>query len=249
MHAADIMTRELITVSPLTTLKEAVTLLLQHGVSGLPVLSGAALVGIVTEGDLMRRGELATERYRSRLSQLFGSATRQALEYVHTHGQHVAELMTPDPVSVGPDTALSDIVTVMEARHIKRLPVLSEGRLVGIVSRADLLRALIGLLPGEFQFRADQQIECEIRQQIERLPWAPRAAVGIAVRDGVVELTGTVIHVTERAGLRVLAANVAGVRKVIDNLLWIDPIGGTVIDLAPVVEEPATAWPRHNTST
>jgi CBS domain-containing protein len=240
MRAGDIMTRELITVTPLTTLKEAATLMLQHAISGLPVLNRHTLVGMLTEGDLLRRGELTTERHRSRWGQLFGSRERQAQDYVRAHGQHVAQVMSLDPISITPDSSLSDVVALMESRHVKRLPVLSEGRLVGIVSRADLLRTLIGMLPRVFVSKDDAQIARDLRQQLERQPWAPRAEVYAAVRDGVVELTGTVLHEAERTALRVLATNITGVKRVVDRMLWIDPIGGTVIDLPPVVEDPTT---------
>jgi CBS-domain-containing membrane protein len=233
MNAADIMTRELITVTPQTTLKDAVGLMLQYGVSGLPVLSSfGELVGIVTEGDLLRRTELGTERHLSRWSELLGDKQRQASDYVHAHAQHVAEVMTLDTVFVTPDASLNRIVAMMEAHHIKRLPVLEDGRLVGIVSRADLLRALVRELPRTFcPNEDDQQVQRCIRAQIDRQPWAPRACIRITVHDGVVELAGSIMHEAERTALRVLAENTAGVRRVVDQLVWIAPLSGMIVDL------------------
>jgi len=246
MYAADIMSRQVITVTPATTLKEAVTLMLEHGISGLPVLNRQDLVGIVTEGDLLRRGELATERHHSRLAQLFGSHEQQAQEYARAHGQHVAEVMTLDPICVRPDIPLQELVTLLETRRIRRVPVVSQGRLVGIVSRADVLRAMLGMLPRSFRPRDDAEIARDLQRQIDRQPWAPQAAIQFAVRDGIVEFTGTVLHEAERTALRVLAANTAGVRRVADNMFWVDPIMGAVIDVAPVVVDSTTAPVRGN---
>jgi CBS domain-containing protein len=236
MQASNIMTRTVISVTPETTLREAVTRMLEHGLSGLPVVSAGALVGIITEGDLLRRTELGTERHLSQWEQLVGSTDRRAGDYVRSHGLRVEELMSTGPIFVEPDASLRKIVALMEAHHIKRLPVLSAGHLVGMVSRADLLRVLMAESVRGFCANSDdeQTARC-IRTQIDRQPWAPRAWVHVMVHDGVAELTGTVRHESERTALRVLAENTAGVRRVLDELIWIEPMSGTAVELPKVV--------------
>lgn len=246
MRVAEVMRRDPITVTPQTTVKEAVDLMLRSGVSGLAVVNGSGeLEGIVTEGDLLRRAELGTERPVSRWNGLFGSRQRQAGDYVHTHGLHVAEVMTRHPVYVHLGASLNDVVSTMEKRAIKQLPVLEGDRLVGIVSRADLLRALAHELPHESCATIDDtQIARSIREQIDQRSWAPRASLHILVRAGVVELTGSVLHEAERAALHVLVQNTAGVRRLVDHLVWIEPLSGSIVELPkvdPRLEAPTVA--------
>jgi CBS domain-containing protein len=235
MDASHIMTRELVTVAPTTTLKEAVTRLLQYGVSGLPVLGDSGeLVGMLTEGDLLRRTELGTERHLSRWSQLLGSAQRQASEFVQTHGRLVEEVMTRNPVFIAPSASLNKIVALMETHHIKRLPVLDQGRLVGIVSRADLLRALMQEMPRQVCVNCDdEQIRRSLLGQLDQLSWPSRTFLQIKVKDGVVELSGVILHRAERDALRVLAENAVGVKSVVDHLVWVEPLSGAVAEVPP----------------
>ena len=232
MHAADIMTHKLITVAPQTSIKEAVTLLLQYAISALPVLSsGGELVGIISEGDLLRRTELGTERHLSRWRELLGHQQQQAGDYARAHTQHVAEAMTLGVICITPEVSLSEIVALMEAHHVKRLPVIDNGKLVGIVSRADLLRALICELPPTLREKVDDDdIRRSVHAHIDQQPWTPRACIRIHVYDGIVTLSGTIRHQAERAALRVLVENVAGVKGVIDQLVWVDPIFGSIVE-------------------
>jgi len=232
MHAADIMTHKLITVTPQTSIKEAVTLLLQHAVSALPVLSsGGELVGIISEGDLLRRTELGTERHLSRWRELLGHQQQQANDYARAHTQRVADAMTLGAIFVAPEVTLSEIVALMEAHHVKRLPVIDKGKLVGIVSRADLLRALICELPATCCENVDDEnIRRSVHTQLDQQPWTPRACIRVQVHDGMVTLAGTIRHQAERAALRVLVENVAGVKGVIDQLVWVDPIFGSIVE-------------------
>ncbi len=139
--------------------------------------------------------------------------------------------MTSEVISIAPDASLADVVTLMEARNVKRLPVVERGQLVGIVSRADLLRALLQLLPGE---RAVHMSDADIRRQvlaeIDRQPWAPGINIDAVVQDGIVELRGCITDQRERTGLRVIAENIKGVRGISDHLVWIEPMSGTVLD-------------------
>ena len=143
MIASDVMTRNVISVPPDATVAEAVELMLERGISGLLVVDASGtLAGIVTEGDLLRRDELGTERRRSWWLRLIASPGRQAADFTRTHGRRVADVMTHDVVSVDAGAALEEIVALMEEHRIKRVPVLEGDRVVGVVSRADLLRAL-----------------------------------------------------------------------------------------------------------
>src|SRR6516225_9989113 len=143
MIASDVMTRNVISVPPDATVAEAVELMLERGISGLLVVDAAGtLAGIVTEGDLLRRDELGTGRRRSWWLRLIASPGRQAADFTRTHGRKVADVMTHDIVSVDAKAPLEEIVALMEEHRIKRVPVLDGDHVVGVVSRADLLRAL-----------------------------------------------------------------------------------------------------------
>lgn len=232
MKVSDIMTHPVITVTPETTVGEAAELMIGHRISGLPVVDAAgAVVGIVTEGDLLRRAETGTERRRARWLEFLVAPGRLASEYAHSHGRRVGEVMTDTVLSVGPDDAVTDVVALMEGRRIKRVPVIDQGRLVGIVSRANLVHALLRNLPRPETLAAlsDAEIRDRILAEIVKQPWGPRSAVDIRVENGVVELHGAVTDDRERPALRVLAENVPGVREVRDHLIWVEPLSGFVV--------------------
>jgi CBS domain-containing protein len=232
MKASDIMTHPVITVTPETTVGEAAELMIGHRISGLPVVNTAGdVVGIVTEGDLLRRAETGTERRRARWLEFLIAPGRLASEYAHAHGRRVGEVMTDTVLSVGPDDPLTDVIELMERRRIKRVPVIEQGRLVGIVSRANLVRALVRNLPrpGDVPALSDPEIRDRILAEIAKQPWGPRSSVDVRVENGVVELHGTIIDDRERPALRVLAENVPGVKEVRDRLTWIEPLSGLVI--------------------
>ena len=236
MNAADIMTREVITATPSMGLEEAVQLMLSHRVSGLPVLdSSGVLIGIVTEGDLLRRAETGTERPLSWWRAVLLGTQRLANQYVHTHARRVEEVMTRQVVSIAPNTPLAEVVALMEARGIKRLPVLQEGRLLGIVSRADLLGALERFLAAQRSSDSmacqDSELRRRLLRQVAAQRWVPAALVDIGVQEGVVELRGLILNEGQREALRVLAENTAGVRRVVDNLVWMEPYSGFTLQL------------------
>ena len=145
MKTAEIMTEPVVSVSPEATIEEAARLMVEKRISGLPVLDAGNLVGIVTEGDLIRRPETGTERRHSRWLEFFLSAGRTQ-EYVRSHARKVGEVMTRNVVSVDKDTSLGQVVKLMEQHGIKLIPVLENDRLVGIVSRANLVGALANAL-------------------------------------------------------------------------------------------------------
>ena len=232
MNASDVMTREILSVGPDTTVAEAIRTMLDNRISGLPVIDEAGrLVGILTEGDLMRRGETGTERQRPRWLEILMGPGRLAGEYVRTHGRKVDGIMTRDVVSVTPDTPLKEVVELMERRRIKRVPVLDGDVLVGILSRADLLRALLGALEEKpTPVTSDEEIRDRILAELARAAWVPRDGVTITVENGVVDLNGVILDEKERGALRVAAENAPGVRAVEDHLVWVEPVSGTVID-------------------
>jgi len=245
MKASDVMSRNILSVGRDATIAEAIRLMLDNQISGLPVIDAAGrLVGILTEGDLLRRSETGTERHRPRWLEILMGPGRLAGEYVRTHGRKVEEIMTRDLVSVTPDTPLDEIVALMERRRIKRVPVLDGDVPVGIVSRADLLRALARTLE-EQQVTAggDNEIRERILAELANVSWVPRDGFAISVTDGVVGLDGVILDEKEREALRVAAENVPGVRAVEDRLVWVEPVSGTIID-APHTARTATKPPR-----
>ena len=233
MEVSDVMTRAPVTTSPDASLEAAANLMVRMRVSGLPVVDPqGAVVGILTEGDLLRRVELGTAGHRPGWLSSFLAPGRAAHEYVRTHGRKVSEIMTTDVVSTSSDAPLSEVVALMEAQQVKRLPVVQEGHLIGIVSRADLLRALIQLLPDQ---RAVSALDVDIRKRVlaeidKHYSWAPRVNINAAVENGVVELRGAVTDDRQRLGLRVIAENTPGVRRVRDRLIWVEPVSGIVIE-------------------
>jgi CBS domain-containing protein len=228
MKAGDVMTRNVISIAPDASVLKALRLMLQHKISGLPVVDrSGSVVGIVTEGDFLRRAETGTERKRPRwLEFLVGSGTL-ARDYVRSHARRVDEVMTHDVKTVAEDAQLGDIVTLMEKHRIKRVPVVRDGRIVGIVSRANLLRALAGVaaeIPAGPQ--SDEAIREGVLAELDRQSWGPRNLIDVIVRNGVVELWGTVVEPDQRDAARVAAETVPGVKAVKSHIVWIEPMSG-----------------------
>ncbi len=235
MKAADVMSRNPLSVTPQTAIVEAARTMLQNRISGLPVIDGdGKVVGVVTEGDLLRRAETGTERHRSRWLEFLLGPGRLAGDYVDAHARKVGEVMTSEVAVVSPTDELSDVVQLMEKRRIKRVPVIDNGKLVGIVSRSDLVRALVHNLTREAKAHpheqvADETIRDRILEVIDKEPWGPRFSSEVKVTGGVVDLYGTVTDERERTALIVAAEGVAGVKAVRDHLVWIEPTSGLVI--------------------
>ena len=231
MKASDVMTRNVVTVGRETSVANAIRVMLENNISGLPVLDDGKVVGILTEGDLLRRSETGTERHRPRWLEISMGPRRIAGEYVRTHGRKVEEIMTTDLISVAGDTPLDEVVGLMERRRIKRVPVLDGDVLVGIISRADLLRSLLRALEAHHaEIRRDDEILEQILAELAKAAWVPKDGLSISVKDGVVDLNGVILEEKEREALRVVAENVPGVRAVEDHLVWVEPVSGTVID-------------------
>jgi CBS domain-containing protein len=236
MIASDVMTRSVISVAPDATVAQAVELMLERGISGLLVVDAAGtLAGVVTEGDLLRRDELGTQRRRPWWLRLIASPGRQAADFTRTHGRKVADVMTRDVVTVDQGADFEEIVALMEEHRIKRVPVLQGDRVVGVVSRADLLRALSVVargVPGPAP--DDRTIRDRILDTLAREPWAPRTTLNVTVVNGVVDLWGTIGNDQERRAISVIAENTSGVTKVIDHLVFVEAYTGTVIEPPPV---------------
>ena len=232
MKAKDIMTRRVISISPDASILKAAHLMLQHRISGLPVVDPAGvLIGIVTEGDFLRRAETGTERRKPRWLEFVLGPGRAAADFTHSHGRKVEEVMSDSPYSVSEDTTLDEIVSLMERHRIKRVPVTRDAHLVGIVSRANLMRALISIArsaPPPAQ--SDLDIRSRIMTEMDTQKWAPVALVEVTVNKGVVDLWGTILDERDRKALKVLAENVPGVKAVNDHMVWIEPMSGFMAD-------------------
>jgi CBS domain-containing protein len=222
MQAKDVMTREVITVPPTAPIAEIAGLLLDRRISAVPVVDADDhVIGIVSEGDLMRRPEAGTSRRRSWWLTLFTDETTLAREFVKTHGLHAADIMTPHVVSVTETTDLRDIAELLEKHNIKRVPVVRDGRLVGLVSRADLLRAFVVAPVGaaaKRPARGDNALREEILTRIKAQPWGDTLMLNVVVEDGRVELWGAARSEEQRQAIRVLAERVPGVQAVRDEL-------------------------------
>jgi len=232
MQIQDIMTQYVISVDPDDTVARAVRLMLQEHISGLPVIEKSGqLVGVVTEGDFLRRAETGTQRIRPRWLEFIAGPGRIADEYVHTHSRKVRDVMTPEPLTIGEDASLADAVSLMEKRRVKRLPVVRDGKVVGIVSRANLLRALVSAAIEPTPARADDKtIREHIVAELKAAKWAPVAMIDVVVKDGVVDLWGTITDERERQALIVVAENTPGVKRVNDHTVWVEPMSGMVIE-------------------
>ncbi len=232
MKARDVMHRGVATVMPEAPLAEAIGIMVAKRISGLPVVDAAgAVVGILTEGDLLRRAETGTQLESEGWRAWLAGPGRGAQDYIRAHARKVGEVMTQPVVMVDPDAALAEIVALMESRGIKRVPVLEADRLVGIVSRADLLRALERLLPKtETQAVAGAELRRRVLGELDKQRWSPRSYLDVKVERGVAELLGLVTDPRQRDALRVLAENVPGVRGVVDHLTWIEPYSGIIAE-------------------
>ena len=230
MNVGDIMTQEVISIAPDASVAAAATLMLEQHISGLPVINAAhALVGILTEGDLLRRTEIATDKRRPRWLEIIVGQNTLANEYIHSHGRKVSEVMTKDVVVATEDMPLDKAVDLMERRRVKRLPVVREGRVVGILGRANLLHALAAS-PPEAAHADDKTIQSQIEKELSKKRWNPKFPHCV-VKDGTVDVWGYVTSKAQRDAIHVAIRNVPGVKKMRDHLAWVDPYSGIVLDL------------------
>ena len=232
MKASDIMTPDVISADPDATVLQAARYMLQHHISGLPVIDKrGTLVGILSEGDFLRRRETHTDRRPSRWLEFLMGPGKLAAEYTHTHGSKVSEVMTTKVHAVIEDTPLEKIVEMMEAHRIKRVPVLRGNKVVGIVTRANLMHAMVSLARGGPKVAtSDVAIRQQLLTELKNEKWALASMINVVVRDGVVELWGMIVDDRQREGLIVAAENIPGVKQVKDHLTWVEPTSGVVIE-------------------
>jgi CBS-domain-containing membrane protein len=220
MNAADMMTSPVVTIGPQATVRDAAWTMLTHRISAVPVLDGQRrLVGILSEGDLLRRAETGTQRRRSWWG-MFGLGSEQlAAEFVRSHGRKVADVMSRNVITAREDTPAPEIARLMETHGIKRVPIVADGKLVGIVSRADFLTALTGVQQAATAAnRDDAALRAAIVVRLGRMPWIQPSIVNVAVRDGIVELTGLTDSHAQRRAVRIVVETTPGVRTVQDNM-------------------------------
>jgi CBS domain-containing protein len=226
MIAKDVMTAPVVTVYADTPVRRIAEVLLAHRISAVPVVDArGAIVGIVSEGDLMRRAETGTERHRSWWLRLVSGPDDLARDYVKAHGRGAADVMTRDVITVAEDSPVSAIACLLEERRIKRVPVVRDGRLVGIVSRADLLRGLATqpAPPEPSVSMDDRAIRDRLMRTLGEVGWTRPEFVKVIVTDGVVHLWGLVSSKEQRRALVVAAGNVPGARGVEDHMTLMPP--------------------------
>jgi CBS domain-containing protein len=231
MRAADVMTPDPVSISPDASIADAIQLMLTRKFSGLPVVDeSGALVGIVTEGDLVRRTETGTQRKRPGWLEFLIGPGRLAAEYLQTSSRKVSDVMTADVQTVTEDATLDQIVHLMERHQINRVLVVREAKLVGIVTRANLLHALASVIdeakPGP---TSDASIRDRLYAELKAQRWAPIGLINIVVRNGVVHLSGTLFDDRQRGAILAAAENIPGVKAVKDHFVWVDPVSGMPI--------------------
>jgi len=220
MKAADVMVAKVISVRTDTSVGEIAETLLTNRISAVPVLDdNGHLVGIVSEGDLIHRVEADTERHRSWWLELLTGREILAREFVKSHSRKAADVMTRSVVTVKPDTPLTDLASLLEKHRIKRVPVIQDGKIVGVVSRANLIQALVR---GGNKIVPDQAVEDSVLHdnlvaQLRTKPWWP-SSVNVFVHDGIVDLCGMVDSDAEKDAIRVAVELTPGVRAVANNL-------------------------------
>jgi CBS domain-containing protein len=222
MKAADVMVTNVIAVGPDACVQDVARILLSSRISGVPVVgSDGKLLGMVSEGDLMRRVEAGTGRKRPWWLAILTGREVLASEFIKEHSRRIADVMTRNVVTAAPDTPLSTIANLLERNAIKRVPIVEDGKVVGIVSRANLLQALASLSE---QTQAatpidDSKIREKVIAQLKAEPWTRPSLINVIVQDGAVELWGIVDSVSEKKAVRVAAEVTPGVRAVNDNLI------------------------------
>ncbi len=246
MRAHQIMTAHVITVRAETTVAEAIDIMLRHHISGLPVVDAAGkLIGIVSEGDFIRRAETGTQRKRGRWLSFLAGSRRLAADFVREHGRKVGDIMTPNPRTVTEGTPLDEVVRIMETNGIKRVPVMRGESMVGILTRSDFLPAIANLAHVPGPSADDDHIRSDVTAALRQVPWRP-CPLNVAVRDGIVSLSGVVANESARKAAIVAAENAAGVR-IVHDYLSLAPVypgaeedfgGGDFVSLQ---EQPSTA--------
>lgn len=245
MKAQDVMVAPVITVKPESSVKEVASTLVDKRISAVPVVDDAGkLLGIISEGDLMHRRETGTERrYHWWVHLLAGDASLPR-DYIKAHGRKAADVMTQNVITATPETALDEIAILLESNSIKRVPIVRNGQLVGIVSRANLVQALATIPKGPEIALSDAQIRDKLLAHLKEQPWAHTHLLNVTVTDGVVSLWGIAGLELERKAIRVAAEAMPGVRAVNDHLAR-GLAGGAVETSSPETTHHGADLSRH----
>jgi CBS domain-containing protein len=218
MKARDVMGSCVISVGPDLPVQAVANTLVKNGISAVPVIDlQGKLLGIVSEGDLMRRAETGTEHRRAWWLDMLSSSQSQAADFVKSHGRKARDVMTEHVVCAATDTPLREIADIMETHGIKRVPIVHEGQVVGIVSRANLVQALASGLADQDMDTEDELLRQAVVARLRSKAWG-QAMINVLARDGIVELWGVVDNETEKKAVRVAAEETPGVKAVKDNL-------------------------------
>lgn len=221
MKAADVMVRNVLTVKPDTSVAEVARLLVEHDISALPVVDDQGrMVGIISEADLLRREEIGTEKQRPWWLEAMIPATTLANEFLKSHGKLVGELMSKHVISASEDTPLAEIATLLERNQIKRVPITKDGKVVGVVSRSNIIQALASSkkVP-DSDLHNDRAIRLEVLARLGEQRWTDFGSRNVIVAGGVVHLWGLVASPEERKALISLAEDVPGVTGVVDEMI------------------------------
>lgn len=220
MKASDIMVSPVITAKPNASVKDIAKLFLERGISAVPVVDDAGmLVGIVSEGDLIHRSEIGTERQRSWWLLLIAEEQALAADYIKAHGIKVSDVMTRTVITATPDTSLHEVAMTMEKNAIKRVPIVRDGQLVGIISRANLVQAFASSGTKLEIPLSDITIRDKLLEKLKMESWAHTGLLNVTVNDGVIDLWGFSNSETERKAICVAAETTPGVRAVNDHIL------------------------------
>jgi CBS domain-containing protein len=220
MKARDVMVTSVVIVPPNMLVKDVAKLMVQRRISAVPVVDESdKLVGLVSEGDLVRRTELGTEVQRAPWLTFFMGPNKLAAEYVKAHGRKVADVMTRAVITANPGTPLQEIAALMEKNSIKRVPIVTKGQLVGLVTRANLVQAVATAGRTLATQPSDSAIRQSLLEHLKKQPWAHTSLVNVIVQDGIVDLWGMAVSDTEKQAFRVAAEGIPGVKAVHDDFV------------------------------
>jgi CBS domain-containing protein len=221
MKARDIMVSPVITVGEDATVRDVAKILLANHISAVPVVDHTGkLIGIVSEADLIHRFEAGTERPTSWWLSLISGESALAAEYVQSHARKVRDVMTRDIQTAHPDTPLYEIADLLEEKHVKRVPVVSDGGdLVGIISRANIIQAVASARPTLEISAPDSTIRDRLLVELKKQPWSHIHKLNVTVTNGVVDLWGFAQSENERRAIRIAAESIPGVAGINDHLM------------------------------
>ncbi len=215
MKIIEIMTKDVVTVAPDTPVQEIARLMAQKHISGVPVVDAdGTMTGIVSHSDLLHRPETGTEPRRRRWIDLFADPDTLARAYTKTHGMKARDIMTRKVVWVDAQSDLRDAADVLDKRDVKRVPVLENNRIVGILSRGDVVRAFAMQPPRQAGQVSDAAVQTAIQKRFAEQNWLDATFVSVSVRDGVAELSGIIRSKAQLAAVETMVEETSGVTAI-----------------------------------